>query len=104
MTVKELKERLIDIPNEASVYVYADHGQDNELAGFFDTTHQQTIAYNFDDIITDDLVKEEYNGDFEYCSHDCNTEFSKEITAVIISAQIDGSILILERINNVYVR
>lgn len=86
MTGKELKEYLADIPDEAKVYVYADHGQDNELAGFFDTTHEKNLEYRFDDVLTDNLIKEEYNGNFEYCSHNCNTEFSKKITAAIISA------------------
>lgn len=86
MTVKELKEYLANIPDDADVFVYADHGQNNELAAWFDTTHQKDINRVFDEIITDELVKEEYDGNFEYCGHDCNTEFSKEITAVIISA------------------
>jgi len=85
MTVKELKDNLRNIPEDARVFVYADHGQDNESAAFFDTTHQKVIANSFDEIIMDELVKEEYDGDFEYCGHDCNTEFSKEVTAVIIS-------------------
>ena len=88
MNVGTLKILLEDIPDDAEVYVWADHGQQTEMASYFDTTHQDDLDYSYKDgeLITDKFVNEEYNGSFRAVTYEYGAEFSEDITAVIISA------------------
>ena len=88
MNVGTLKVLLENIPDDAEVYVWADHGQQTEMASYFDTTHQDDLDYSYEDgeLITDHYVNEEYNGNFHDIAEEYGVEFADEITAVIISA------------------
>lgn len=69
ITVKELKDNLKDIPDDAIVYVYADHGQTAEQAGFFNVTSDNELEYYGEEIDWDGKI------DLD----------SKNITAIMIS-------------------
>ncbi|MBQ5870875.1 MAG: hypothetical protein IIW69_00450 [Bacteroidaceae bacterium] len=88
MNVGTLKVLLENIPDDAEGYVWADHGQRIEMAGYFDTTHQDDLDYSYEDgeLVTDNYINEEYNGNHHDVTEEYGVEFADEITAVIISA------------------
>lgn len=88
MNVATLKVLLENIPDDAEVYVWADHGQQTEMADSLETTHQDDLEYSYEDgeMATDNFINEEYNGNFRDAAEDYGVEFADEVTAVIISA------------------
>ena len=75
MTVKELKEMLRNIPDEAIVYIQADHGQTPEQAGYINLTHQEDGLDYYGEYIN--WNEEEYE--------DAETDGLDEVTAILIS-------------------
>ena len=50
MNVGELKEYLENIPDDAKVYVEADHGQSPEPWGYMETTSSSELPYDGEEI------------------------------------------------------
>ena len=85
MTVKELKELLEDIPDDAEIMIEADHGQHTERAESFVVTRE-----NLDDAVcnhADELIFEWSNWKSCY-DEDAVEEYpvDGEITGVLISS------------------
>ena len=84
ITVKELKELLNDIPDDAIVAIEADHGQHTEFANSFVVTRE-----NFDDIDYSDIdnVMFEWDNWREVYDEDAIEEYPVDgkITGVLIS-------------------
>lgn len=70
MKVKELIKKLKDVPQNAEVYIEADHGQLAEQASSLGFTYDDELPYYGDDI------------SFKYT---INTFSKKKVTAVIIT-------------------
>lgn len=88
MNVATLKLLLENIPDNAEVYVWADHAQQTEMASGFASTHQDDLDYSYEDgeLFLDNFVNDEYCGNFRDVTDEYGAEFSDEITAVVISA------------------
>jgi hypothetical protein len=59
MTIKDLKNIIANLPDEAIVYVEADHGQLPEHAGFVDITYDSQLHFYGDEIdwrTTEDML------------------------------------------------
>lgn len=50
MTIKELKDIIKDIPEDAVVYIEADHGQSPEQAGIIEVTADIDLPPNGDEV------------------------------------------------------
>lgn len=70
MTVGELKELLSAYPDNAIVYVEADHGQNPYQANYINKTNETYLPYDGEDIDFND-----FNDDFD----------NKDVTAINIS-------------------
>lgn len=82
MTVKELKELLKDIPDEADVIIEADHGDHPEIAESFAITRNYLDTEDADDVIY------EWEGWRKIYDEDAVAEYPTdgEITGVLISS------------------
>lgn len=75
LTVGELKELLRNIPDDAIIYVEADHGQTPYQASYIDITHQENdLEYDGENIRWNE---EEYEN--------AETDGLDEVTAIRIS-------------------
>jgi len=61
MKVQELKTLLADLPDDAEVYVEADHGQSPEKAGWFATTAASELPHYGEEIEWGDDLDVELN-------------------------------------------
>ena len=84
MTVKELKEFLKDIPDDAIVAIEADHGQHTEFANSLVVTRENLDDIEYGDI---DVVMFEWDNWQEVYDEDAIEEYPVDgkITGVLIS-------------------
>lgn len=84
ITVKELKELLKDIPDDAVVAIEANHGQHTELADSFVVTRENLDDMGYGDI---DVVMFEWDNWQEAYDEDAIEEYPVDgkITGVLIS-------------------
>lgn len=71
MTVKELKELLLSYPEEAIIYVEADHGQCPYQANFISRTNVDSLTLDYDGTDIDFSEEEDFVDD--------------EVTAIVIN-------------------
>ena len=69
MTIKELKEKIKDAPDDALVYAEADHGQMAEPAGY--------VGFNIEPVEEDEYYAED---------REWEDECTSKVTRVLISA------------------
>ena len=50
MTKRELLAKLIDVPDDATVFIYADHGQQDEIAGIVEISSNPKRYWDDDEI------------------------------------------------------
>jgi hypothetical protein len=67
LTVKELKDKLLNFPDDAIVYIESDHGQQSEQAGIIfatDEVFEDEVPYYGEDICWEDdweMIKDNFN-------------------------------------------
>lgn len=83
MTVKELKEKLLNIPNDVEVFLECDHGQNKESASCMVVSRSPIEEEHY---APDEMIFEWDNWK-ECYDEDCVDEYDEKgkITAVLIS-------------------
>lgn len=82
MTVRELKEKLLNIPNDVEVFLECDHGQNKERAASMVVSRSLV-----DEHCDPDSMVFEWDNWMECYDEDCVDEYDEKgkITAVLIS-------------------
>lgn len=82
MTIKELRKTISNLPDDAEVIVYADHGQHYEYAS--DTVATRDNLENYDDL--EEAVFEYADFQNDYYDDDALTDypFDGKVTGIVI--------------------